>query len=223
VTAPTTTRPVRRRLRIALVLLGVAFGLGLWWWLEDGRHLVYPKNWGVVEEGRIYRSGRIHRRLIENVLREHGIEVVVDLAGTDGWDPNFQPERDAAKKLGIEHHTFSSLDGHGIGSLDEYEAAFAILLEARRDKRPILVHCGGGSERTGATFAWYRMLLHGWDGAQAYDEYLSYRSSPPKTDALRTFVNEHFPEIVKRMQARGLIERVPDRLPVFGPAGDQQP
>lgn len=214
-------RPTRRRLRIALVAIGVVVGLGLWWWLEDGRHLFFPKNWGVVEEGRIYRSGRIHRRLIEQVLREHGIRVVVDLAGTDDWDPNFQPEREAAKKLGIEHHTFSSLDGHGIGSIDEYAQAFAILLEARRDKRPILVHCGGGSERTGAMFAWYRMLLDGWDGAQAYDEYLSYRSSPPKTDALRTFVNKHFPEIVKRMQARGLIENVPDPLPVFGPKAAQ--
>ncbi len=221
--SPTRSRIPNRNLRIALVIVGVVLGLGIWWWLEDGRHLFFPKNWGVVEEGRIYRSGRIHRRIIEDVLREHGIEVVVDLAGTDGWDPNFQPERDAAKKLGIELHTFSGLDGYGLGSFDDYTESFAKLLEARRDGRPILVHCGGGSERTGATFAWYRMLLHGWDGARAWEEYLSYRASVPRSDDLRRFVNEKFPEIIKRMQARGLIDKVPDELPVFGPAGSERP
>ena len=86
----------RRRLLLVLGLLGLVVGLGTWWWLEDGRHLFFPKNWGVVEDGRIYRSGRIHRRLIQDTLADHGIEVVVDLAGTDKGHPDFEPEREAA-------------------------------------------------------------------------------------------------------------------------------
>ena len=102
-------RPWKRR--IVRLLVAVVVGLGIYWWLDGGRHLFFPKNWGVVEDGRIYRSGRIHRRIIQDVLADHEIQVVVDLAGTDDWDPNFQPERDAAKALRITHHTFSRLDG----------------------------------------------------------------------------------------------------------------
>ncbi len=219
--APSATRRIRWRLHVTIAVVITALALGLWWWLEGGRNLFFPKNWGVVEEGRIYRSGRIHRRLIEDVLKEHEIQVVIDLAGTDDWDANFQPERDAAQTLGIEHITFKRLDGHGIGAFDDYERAFARLLEARRDGTPILVHCGGGSERTGVMFAWYRMLLHGWDGARAWDEYVKYRGSVPKSDALRTLVNEYFPAIVERMQARGLLDKAPEPLPLFGPAGSK--
>ena len=207
----------RKRWLPLLVVVGALVGGGVWWWREDGRHLFQPKNWGVVEEGRIYRSGRIHRRLIRDVLAEHKIEVVVDLAGTDAKDPNFQAERDATQALGLEHITFSGLNGYGLGSLDDYAQAFARLLEARRDKQPILVHCGGGSERTGAIFAWYRMLLHGWSGAEAWEEYLHYRAHKVTSDDLRTFVNANMPEIVRRMQALGLLKNPPDPLPVFGP------
>jgi len=213
----------RRRRIVVLAVLVALLGACYAWWREDGRHLFHPKNWGVVEEGRVYRSGRIYRGIVKDVLAEHHVQVVVDLAGTDRGDPDFEPEREAARELGIEHVTFSDLNGYGLGSFEDYAQAFALLLEARRDHKPILVHCGGGSERTGAIFAWYRMLLHGWSGAEAWDEYLFYRAREPKSDELRTFVNAHFPEIVKRMRARGLIVKVPDPLPVFGPAGASLP
>lgn len=216
------TAPRRRLLtrgRLLLCLTGAIVGLGVWWWLDAGRHLFFPKNWGVVEEGRIYRSGRIHRRIVKDVLEDEGIRVVIDLAGTDQADPNFEPERVAARELDIEHHTFKTLDGYGIGKIEDYLQAFTLLLEAKRDNKPILVHCGGGSERTGATFAWYRMLLDGWDGPRAWEEYLHYRARAVKSDDLMNFVNEHFPVLIERLKSKGLIDEAPNPLPVFGPKG----
>jgi len=206
-----------------MILAGTLLALGVWWWLDGGRNLFFPKNWGVVEEGLVYRSGRIHRRIVKDVLAEHGIRVVVDLAGTDEADPNFAPEREAVRALGIHLTTFRHLDGYGLGSMDDYLAAFGILLRARRDKQPILVHCGGGSERTGAVFAWYRMLVDGWDGARAYDEYVHYRHKQPTSPALQTFVNKGLGRIAKAMRSEHLLDTVPDPLPVFGPAGSKQP
>ncbi len=213
----------RRRLltrgRLLLCLTGAIVGLGVWWWLDVGKHLFFPKNWGVVAEGKIYRSGRIHRRIIKDVLKDHGIQVVIDLAGMDDWDPNFEPERLAARELGITHHTFTTLDGRGIGKVEDYLEAFTLLMEAKRDGKPILVHCGGGSERTGATFAWYRMLLDGWDGPRTWEEYLQYRARAVKSDDLMNFVNENFPLLIERLKAKGLLEKAPATLPVFGPKG----
>ncbi len=224
--AEPTARPARRRIsrrRLGVILAGAVVGLGIWWWFDGGRDLFFPKNWGVVEEGLVYRSGRIHRRIVKDVLAEHDIRVVVDLAGTDEADPNFAPEREAARALDIELTTFRHLDGYGLGSMDDYVQAFAILLRTRREKRPILVHCGGGSERTGAIFAWYRMLVDGWDGARAYDEDLHYRHKEPDSPALQAFVNRGTTKIIEAMRAEHLLDAVPDPLPVFGPAGSTRP
>jgi hypothetical protein len=204
--------------------LGLAAGVPLavltvatYWFLDTGNRLFFPRKWGVVEEGRIYRSGMIHRRLIEDVLKEHRIATIVNLSELGPDAPDLAAEREAAARLGVRMVDAPGLEGDGRGEVGAYAAAVTELARATRE-RPVLVHCVAGSERTGASVAAYRMLVQGWDGARTYAEYLSYRRRPPEDDRLRRFVNEHLGELARRLVEAGVLDRVPDPLPVFAPA-----
>ena len=208
----------RRWARICVAVLvpcALVFA-GVYWWLDSGRRMFIPRRWGVVEEGRIYRSGLIYRGLIEDTLREHRIATVVDLSALGPDDPDVAAERDAARRLGIRTLDVRGLVGDGTGDDDAYLTALTEMARAVAGK-PVLVHCAGGSERTGAAVALYRMLLEGWDGARAWDEYRSFRRKPPNDDDLARYVNEHLGALAQRLVEAGVIERVPSPLPRFGP------
>ena len=210
---------MKRPLVLTLVFLAVA-GLVAWgitFWMDKGRHMVHPKNWGVVIPDRVWRSGQIHPRLIEEVLEEHEIDLIVDLTYDQAHDPEAMGEAEAARKLGVRKVELVSLEGDGTGNPLDYVVALRELVRGLDADQKILIHCAGGSERTGGIIASYGMLYEGWDGAEAYDEYVSYRRKPPEVDSLERFVNEHLPEIARRLHASGHLPKVPDPLPVFGP------
>lgn len=210
----------RHLVRAAVVLFVLAvIGGTVAWWLDKGRHLFFPKNFDVVEEGRLYRSGRIHAGIVEDVLKEHGIRVIVDLAASETDDPDEIAETEAARRLGIRKVDLTGLGGHGTGDVGDYVTALHEIVKAREAGEPILVHCAGGSERTGGVFAFYRMLFDGWDGARTWEEYKAYRVKPPERPDLPDYVNENLPVVVERLRALGVPVRMPDPAPRFGPGG----
>ncbi len=214
----TPMKPPRRwKLKLTVTLVLGAIGFFAYWWLDGGRYMFFPKNWGVVEEGVIYRSGQIHPRIIEDVLRENEIDVIIDLAIDTPGREDHEAEVAAAKKLDIPKIDFVSLDGSGRGDIADYEGALAEILAAKRAGKRVLVHCAAGSERTGGVIACYRMLFQGWDGKRAYEEYLSYRRRPPDHTRLTDFVNANMEALVDGLVKRGLLPAGPDPLPRFGP------
>ena len=212
----------RRRRAFWLLATALIVGGGYASWKQWGRHRFFAKNWGTVEDGRIYRSGLVHRALIEDELRDHRITTVVDLSAEGVGHPDVAGERAAAERLGIRALEVNGLDGYGVGDVGAYVVALEEMGRAK-DGEAVLVHCAGGSERTGAACAMYRMLFQGWDGKRAYDEYLGYRGSPPKNDILPRFVNQILPDVAKRLEASGTLPGTRDRLPRFGPAGGWSP
>lgn len=209
--------PGRRTRSIAagLLLLGLVGGYA--WWRDGGKRLFFPRNWGVVEEGWLFRSGQIHPRIIVPVLREHEIDVVIDLARDDARVESAVAEQRAVRALGIRKVDLWGLDGTGTGEVDAYVGALAEIARARASGERVLLHCSAGSERTGGAIALYRMLYDGWDGRAAWDEYLTYRNRPPKNRKLVKFVNRHLPAIAARLRESGALDATPEPLPVFGP------
>lgn len=203
------------RLAIGAVVT-VVFGLFVLWWTDGrGRHRVFPKRFHVVEPGRIYRSGQIDRSLIEPMLKQYGIGMVIDL---DNYNPDSEDEiheLEVVERLGLDRVAASTLDGRGVGDVHEYATALEAMAAAVAQGTPVLVHCGAGTERTGAAIAWYRMLLQGWDGRRAYGEMMSFRRPKDRPDPLLRYVNEHTAELARLLLERGVIERVPDPLPVL--------
>ena len=78
------------------------------------------------------------------------------------------------------------------------------------------MHCAAGSYRTGGVIASYRMLIEGKapDEAWAEMERYSWNSDNP---ILPEYLNSHMGELTEKLLQLGVIESVPDPLPVFGP------
>jgi len=208
---------LRRRAPALLLLLCVGLG-GTIWWRDGGKRLFFPRQWDVVVSGFLYRSGQIHARLIEDVLREHRIDLVIDLA-RDRWsDPDARAEREAIERLGIERLAFEDLDGSGRGNPEAYAEALAAIAEARREGRRVLVHCSAGSERAGGAVMLYRTLFESWSGADAFAEYLRYRNRPPVRSRVAHFLDAHMEEIAAGLVSRRALPALPDPLPVLAPA-----
>src|SRR5262249_3927257 len=107
-----------------------------------------PKRWGVVEEGKIYRSGQISRHLIRQMLVTNRIQTVVDLTWDDPNETNHVAELAAIADLGIERK-LCPLQSDGTGDVHIYGQAVAEVARAARAGTPVLVHCAAGTQRTG--------------------------------------------------------------------------
>lgn len=182
-------------------------------WHEKHDHW-FPRNVGPIE-GVVVRSGQIDRRLIRGFLQEHGIRRIVVMSNYEYDDPDHVAEQDAADDLGIEvvRH---SMWGNGVGTPESYAAVVTLIDESVRENIPTLVHCSAGAQRTGGTVAAYRLLVQRADPDVVFDEAITHGWDPDDDRAWPEFLNQHMPAIAQRLADAGVIETVPDPLPVFG-------
>jgi protein tyrosine/serine phosphatase len=138
-------------------MLAVVVALGaivLWQSWAD----LSPKNFGIVAEGKLYRSGWLTPAATHRVVRKHGIRTIVDLGGFDKRPEDNRAAALTAQALGVERFEFR-LQGDGTGDPNIYVEALRIITDP--SKHPVLVHCSAGSERTGACIMLYRELVEG--------------------------------------------------------------
>ncbi len=139
-------------------------GGGVWLWEDVLEDRLVPKRWGVVEEGRVFRSGQLHPALVRRTLERHGIDLVIsliDLTRADDDDRKAdEAERIACEELEIERRVFP-LQGDGTGAIENYARAIASMAECLEDDRRVLVHCAAGSQRTGGVVTGFRVLVQG--------------------------------------------------------------
>jgi hypothetical protein len=217
----TDTRTESRRRSWWKLLLAVAITYSLYigaghLWTRVIRDYFYPRNWGVVEPGRVFRSGLISHRIIQKTLADNHVALVLDMSGDDpkSFDTDF--ERTTCAQMHIRRLNFN-LNGNGTGNPAYYIAALAELASAEHEHLPVLIHCKTGAQRTGGTVAYYRVLIEGKSGKQAYAELLQYGHEPDKNTHLVPYLNEHMREIAQGLVDKGVIKKVPDPLPVIEP------
>jgi protein tyrosine/serine phosphatase len=174
-----------------------------------------PKRWGVVEEGKIYRSGQLSRHLVKQVLQAHHIQTIVDLTFDNPEDANHAAEIAAIAEMGIERK-LCPLDSDGTGDVHIYAQAVAAVAAAERQGKPVLVHCVAGAQRTGGVVALYRLLVQGRPSAFVFDEMQKYKYDPERSPKLKEYLNTHIGEIAEDLVRDGTIERVPTPLPKLG-------
>jgi protein tyrosine/serine phosphatase len=171
-----------------------------------------PKRWGVVEEGRIYRSGQLSRHLVRETLEAHRIQTVVDLTWDDPSERNHIAELAAIAELGIERK-LCPLQPDGTGDVHIYAQAVAEVARAVRQGKPVLVHCAAGTQRTGGVVAFYRLLVEGKSPEFTFAELRKYNYDPRHSPKLLKYVNEHIADVADDLVRDGIIERIPDPLP----------
>ncbi|MEM1012829.1 MAG: hypothetical protein AAGI46_11490 [Planctomycetota bacterium] len=195
---------------IITTVVGLA-GVVLW---EEGiEHRVTTKNVGLVEPG-LYRSGQISRFMIGPAIDNLELDVIVSLSIDNPDNPHNVAEFEAARAAGVERYHVN-LRGDGTGDPTEYVDALAYIVEARKADKTTLVHCWAGSERTGGLTALYRTLIRGetW-GEDLVSELRDYGHDVDR-GVLIDYLNEHVETIAQSLVDRGVIEALPETLPVF--------
>jgi len=136
------------------------------------------RNFRVVEEGQIYRSGQMSEAGFERVCREYGIRTVIKLREASEKPSDIavdEAEEAYCRAHGIEFIRVLPKDWEedekGKVPMEENLRWFERALDdPSKTPRPILIHCFAGIHRTGSMVAVYRMKQHGWTNAEAVAE-----------------------------------------------------
>ncbi len=191
------------------IAAGVLFIALLIAWNNGLKTLFVPKKWGVVEPGKLFRSGQISQRQIRTTLAKNHIGLIVDMSIED--TPDTRAERAAVKELNIQRVALP-LRGNGVGNPDFYVTALSMIVEAERKHCPVLVHCQAGTERTGGVIAAYRILVNGMSEKEAFAEARSYGHDDRENPHLVPFVEEHLKEWRTALAEHHLIDPQPTAL-----------
>jgi protein tyrosine/serine phosphatase len=180
---------------------------------------VSPKNFGVVEPGRLYRSGGLTPAAMEKVITERGIRTIVDLGAFDKDPVGERLAHRTALAMGVERRVFR-LEGDGTGNPNAYVEALRIITDPA--KQPVLVHCSAGAQRTSGCIVLYRQLVQGWSRERAMPEAYAHDHDPSDNPRLSPFLDRHQADIERAFRAGGdaLIPGVPRaevRSPAAGP------
>lgn len=119
---------------------------------------VFPKRFGEVVPGEVYRSGRLTPAALASVVERHGIRTIVDLGGFHGGSGGDRLEQQTAETLGVTRYRFE-LKGDATGNANHYLNTLRIMTDP--ENHPVLVHCAAGTERTGAAIVFYRHVVEG--------------------------------------------------------------
>lgn len=111
-------------------------------------------NFGVVEEGKLYRRSQPSEESLSEIIEEYEIKTVLRLRGGAVDDPAFQDSYNAASAHGIN---FVQIPMSASRFPKKWEIVqLTETLEA--GPYPMLIHCRAGADRTGLASALY--LLH---------------------------------------------------------------
>jgi hypothetical protein len=104
---------------------------------------------------------------------------------------------------------------NGTSDIKKYAGVIAAIVDARKNGKPVLVHCAAGAQRTGGVIACYRMLVEKKQPSLAYAELLRYGWHDEPDQVLLTYINTNMSELARLLEEMGVIDKIPDRLPVI--------
>lgn len=184
---------------LKIVLLVAMFctlaGYGYRYGIRD--HLI-PRNFGTVEQGHIYRSGRLTPATMERIVRQNNIRTVIDLGAYDEGSVPDVLERRTAEALGARRVRFS-LSGDATGNPADYVNALKIMADPAN--HPLLVHCAAGAQRTSAAVMLYRKAFQNVPFEQSLDEARTFGHDPEDNPKLLEYLARHGEAIITEAKA----------------------
>ncbi len=154
-----TTKARRRRSRLGLLIVSMLLLAGATARFE---RFLFRNNNGVVEAGRLYRSGQPGRELAQTVT-EHKIASILNLRGGSWKDWWYTNEATASQRLGVAFYDFPM----AADKAPTRDQILQLIDLFDRCDYPLLVHCKSGSDRTGLAVALYRLMVRGEDPLEA--------------------------------------------------------
>jgi protein tyrosine/serine phosphatase len=132
--------------------------------------LVLAGNFHSVVAGELYRSAQPSSEQLGRYVRDYGIRTVINLRGANDAASWYQAEIAESHHLGIDHKDFRMSSR---AELSQGEAAALIDL-FQTSRKPILIHCADGSDRTGLASALYLAAV-AKQGEKAAESQISIR------------------------------------------------
>lgn len=205
--------PMRRRLSW-LVLWIVLIASAVWVFRFAVRDNVWPRNFGVVEAGKVYRAGRLTPTATATLVREHSIKTIIDLGAYEGDASREKIAADTARALGVTRHVFT-LDGDGTGHPMGYVEALRLMSDPAN--QPVLVHCAAGAQRTSVCVMLYEKIYHAVPLEQGLEAAAEHKHDPAKNPKLWPYVQRWSAAIENAVRSGGVIDAPEFRA--YRPAG----
>ncbi len=188
-----TKNPLIAIFTVALLACGLGFGFRY-----GVRDDLFARNFGVVEEGKVFRSGRQTPAMMKHLVEQHKIKTIVDLgAYGDGSIEEKQAQATAAA-LGVRRVRYY-LHGDGTGDPNAYVAALRVMVDAA--SHPVLVHCAAGAQRTSGCVMLYRLATKGEPFENTYAEAQAYKHRPARNPHLLPYLQRWGDKIVDALAA----------------------
>ncbi|HRJ50701.1 MAG: tyrosine-protein phosphatase [Phycisphaeraceae bacterium] len=202
-------------------------GIGrAWWWVAAAAVLAAtlslaswsvnrPKNFGVVEPGRVYRSGELTPSAMKKVVQAHGIKTVIDLGAYEAGSGEEARARQTARALGVTRFVLR-LEGDSTGNPNYYVQALRLINDP--DRQPVLVHCAAGAQRTSCLILLQRHIVEGREYGTVFNEARRHRHDPGNNPYVLLMLAQWTEKIARAYREGGLIpgvDSVPD--PVANP------
>lgn len=170
-------------------------------WRSRLRDHFVVRNFGVVEPGRIYRSGRLTPWTLRRLRRRLKLRTVIDLGAYWHDSPRERSLEQAAARLGLTRHRCRGLKGDGTGNPNAYLHALRTIADPAN--HPVLIHCAAGAERTGAVVILYRVASGSVTLEKAFEEARRHRHKPERNESMLAFVHEHAESITRAYREGG--------------------
>lgn len=143
-----------------------------------------PYNFVVLDAGRAYRSSQPAADQLEHIIDTYDIRTVINLRGANPGTDWYDAEAAVCEANGVTLASFPT----SARSLPSAEVLAGVIDALQTAEYPILIHCEGGSDRTGVVSAIYRMLILGQSRRAALAELtplrLHFRGATPCMDTL---------------------------------------
>ena len=162
------------------------------------------RNFHVVQEGVLYRSGQLPLLRLRELVATHGFRTVVSLREGDKQDDKNEEAWVKARGLNfvrIPPRQWSP-DSNGKVAGDKSLEEFRKVMDDPA-KYPVLVHCFAGIHRTGKMCAVFRMDYQGWTNEEAMSEMrtIGYTMLDDHEDVLSYLIRYHPPHDAKGVNA----------------------
>jgi len=118
-------------------------------------YLPVQGNFHPITPGEAYRSAKMDRSKLEYYIKKYNIKSIVNLIGADPYKTWYKEELQVSAELKVKHYDIT------LSATDEptEEDARRLVEIFRTAPRPVLIHCRGGSDRSGLAAAMWKVIV----------------------------------------------------------------